>query len=408
MTSFRWLLASSTSGSLAYGIATTAMPLLLIGLTTDPLRVASLQVALGVPCLLLSLHAGVLVDRRDRRTILWVADASQAALTATLLLLVALGLVSLPLLLVLAFLEGIASVVFRAASPAMLPSLVDRDDLARANGHLQAGSLMTGAFVGPALGGVLYPLTALAPFALQAASMLVSVLCLRRLPARPPVRHPVQDNSGPSTVSADLREGLRAVVTDRVLRSLAVTTCLLASSTGMLQAVLVLHVVGALDAPEAAYGVLFTVYAAGCLIGTRLMPRIHDRLGVRACLLLAAGLGTVSLLIIGCAPTVYGAGIGMALLGIGSMIFNIAAVTVRQERTPDALLGRVSSVFNLVGMGAVPVAALLAGLIAAATSTTSALLVASGTCMAGLLSLMVDMRPADGPVDERHEVARAS
>lgn len=396
---FRWLLASTTSGSLADGIATTAMPLLLVGLTTDPLLVALLQVALGLPWLMFSLHVGVLVDRLDRRTILWVADASRAVLAAMLVLLVAVDAVSVPLLLVVAFLEGTATVVFRAASPAMLPSLVARDDLARANGHIQTGSVVTGGFVGPALGGVLYPLTALAPFAAQSASMLVSVLCLRRLPTRPAA----QDKTEPATVRADIREGLRTVVTDRVLRSLAVTTCLLASSTGMLQAVLVLHVLDALDAPEGAYGVLFTIFAAGCLVGTRLTPRIRDRFGARACLLIAAGLGAASLLIIGCAPTAYVAGVGMALLGIGSMVYNIAAVTLRQERTPDDLLGRVSSVFNLVGVGAIPVAALLAGSIAAATSTTWALLVASATCMAGLLWLVFDMGPADRPVDQGRE-----
>ena len=60
-----------------------------------------------------------------------------------------------------------------------------------------------------------------------------------------------------------------------------------------LQAVLVLHVVKGLDAPESAYGVLFTVFAAGCLVGTWLMPKIRDRFGGRACLLVAASLGTV-------------------------------------------------------------------------------------------------------------------
>lgn len=135
---------STTSGSLADGIATTAMPLLLVGLTTDPVLVALLQVALGLPWLMFSLHVGVLVDRLDRRTILWVADASRAAVAALLVLLVVIDAVSVPVLLAVAFLEGPASVVFRA----MLPSLVARDDLARASGHIQTGLVVTGGFVG--------------------------------------------------------------------------------------------------------------------------------------------------------------------------------------------------------------------------------------------------------------------
>ena len=400
--SFRWLLASTTSGSLADGIATTAMPLLILGLTTDPVLVALVPAALGLPWLLFSLHAGALVDRMDRRTVLWVVDASRAALAATLVLLVLFHAQSVPTLLAVAFLEGTATVAFRAASPAMLPSLVDRDDLGRANGHIQTGSVVSGGFVGPALGGLLYPFAALAPFAAQSASMLVSVLCLRRLPKRPPSR----DEARPTTVGSDIREGLRAVFTDRVLRSLAVATFLLASSTGMLQAVLVLHVVNELGAPQSAYGVLFTVFAAGCLVGTRLMPKVRARFGARACLLLAASLGAASLLTIASAANVYLAGLGMALLGIGSMVYNIAAVTVRQERTPDALLGRVSSVSNLVGIGGVPIAALLAGSIAAATSTTCALVVAAGACATGLLWLIIDMGSLENinPSDTQKEV----
>ncbi len=390
---FHWLVASTSSGALADGIAAVAMPLLVLGLTTSPVLVAALQVALGLPWLLFSLHMGALIDRADRRTVLWVADASRAVLAAALIALVASDAASVPALLVIAFLEGTATVAFRAASPAMVPSIVDRDDLGRANGQIQTGSVVFGGFAGPALGGVLYPFAALAPFAVQVASMLVSVFCLRRLPKLPPARDEVRA----STVGSDIRAGLRAVFSDRILRSLAVTTFLLAASTGMLQAVLVLHVVDALGAPKSAYGILFTVFAAGCLGGTRLTANVRARFGARACLLLAASLGAASLLTIATAASVYLVGVGMALLGVASMIYNITAVTVRQERTPDALLGRVSSVSNLVGVGGIPVAALLAGVVAAATSTTWALVVAAFACLLGVLWLTIDM----GSIEER-------
>lgn len=399
---FRWLLASSTSGALADGLATVAMPLLILGLTTNPVLVALVQVALGLPWLLFSLHAGALVDRMDRRTVLWIADASRTVLAATLMGLVAVGVQSVPALLVIAFLEGTATVAFRAAAPAMLPSLVHREDLGRANGQIQTGSVVFGGFVGPALGGVLYPLAALAPFAAQSASILASVICLRRLPKRPPERKATRA----TTVGSDIREGLRMVFSDRVLRSLAVTTFLLASSTGMLQAVLVLHVVEALGAPKSAYGILFTVFAAGCLIGTRLTAKTRARFGARACLLLAAFLGAVSLLTIATAAKVYMVGAGMALLGVASMIYNLVAVTVRQERTPDALLGRVSSVTNLVGIGGIPAAALVAGSIAAATSTTWALAVAALACATGLLWLIIDMGTLED--DQRDDTTDAT
>ncbi|MGH3349558.1 MAG: MFS transporter [Nocardioides sp.] len=394
---FRWLLTSSASGYLAHGIATTALPLLIVTMTTDPFLVALLPVASGLPWIMFSLHVGALVDRVDRRKVLWVADASRAVLAAALLALVVLDLVSIAALLAVAFLDGIATVVFSAASPAVLPTLVEHDQLSRANSRLQTSNVVTGGLLGPVAGGMLYAIAALWPFVMQAITMTVSALCLRRLPPRPADR----GEKIRTTLGTDIREGLRTVLADRILRSLVVTTALLAASTGMLEAVLVLHVVRTLDASEGAYGLLFAVFAAGGLLGAHVTPRVQARCGSRACLLIAATLGVASLAIIAIGSSVYLAGVGMAALGIGSMIYNVSAVTARQERTPRDLLGRVSSVSNLAGTGTLPLAALAAGAIASATDTASTLVVAAVLCGGGLLWLVIDM----GPIEEARDPA---
>ncbi|WP_051218340.1 MFS transporter [Nocardioides insulae] len=392
-TPFRWLLASTTSGALADGIATAALPLVLIGATEDPFLIALLPVAMGLPWLLFSLHAGVLVDRYDRRTVLWVADASRAVLVVLLVALIISDAAGVAFVLSIAFLEGVATVAFRAASPALLPALVAPDDLTRANGHIQTGSVMTGSFLGPALGSVLYPLASAVPFLARSTALLASVVCLRKLPSPEAEAVPAEDRDiGVRTVRADIGEGLRVALTDRVLRSLAVSTFLLASSTGMLQAVLVVHVVDVLRAPPLVYGILFSVFAIGSVIGAWLAAPFRHRLGSRACLMAAAGVGAAGLLLIASARDVYLAAGGMVLLGIGTMIYNVAAVTLRQERTSHDLLGRVSSLFNLVGVGAVPVAALIAGTIASTLSTAAALTSAAATCLGGLLWLTFDLR----------------
>lgn len=396
--SLRWLLASTAAGSLGDGLATTALPLLLINCTTDPVLVALLQVASGLPWLLFSLHAGVVVDRADRRAVLWIADASRTALAAVLVGVAMLHIRSVTVLLAIAFADCVAVVFFRAASPAMLPTLVAEDDLAAANSQIQIAAVVTDGFVGPALGGVLFAVREPLPFIAQSLSMLVSVLCLRRLP----IRHEAMAQPNASTtVARDIQEGFGFVAGDRMIRSVVAATGLLAASTGMLQAVLVLHIVQTLHAPKAAYGVLFTVFAAGYLIGTQLAPRIRTALGERACFLAAAALGTASLVVIGCAPDVYVAGAGMGVLGIGSMIYNVSAMTLRQRRTPPRLLGRVSSIANLVGAGATPIAALIAGLVASAFGTACVILLAAGACACGFLWLAVDMGPiADGANQE--------
>lgn len=373
---FRWLWLASTSGALADGLAAAALPLLLVSLTRDPLAVSLLQVASGLPWLLLGLHAGVLSDRWDRRLIMWSTDLFRVVAVVALIVLVVTHTVSVPAVLAFSFLYSAATVLFRSAAPALLPALVGEGDLAKANGRLQTGTTTTGSLAGPSLGAALFAFAAWVPLLTQACALVTSVVALRRLPARvAPI------NTTPRRpMRIEIAEGLRWILRDSTLRALAVATTLLAASTGMLLAVLVLHLVDALDGPQSSYGLLFTLYAGGSLAAATAVPGAHTRWGTRTCLMVAASLGAISLLVIAWGATVIYAATGMVLLGIASMFYNIVSVTVRQQRTPDHLLGRVSSVFNVLGVGSLPLAALAAGVIATAYGTQASLTVGAGLC----------------------------
>ena len=199
---------------------------------------------------------------------------------------------------------------------------------------------------------------------------------------------------------AEIAEGLRWIIRDPTLRALAISTPLLAASTGMLLAVLVLHVVEVLGAPQSSYGILFTIYAVGGLGAATVVPATYSRVGTRHSLLIAASLGAVSLLTIAWGSAVAITAIGMALLGVAAMLYNIVAVTVRQQRTPDHLLGRVSSVFNVLGVGSLPPAALAAGVIASAYGTTSSIATAAVLCIIAAMSVAALVpRPGSAPAD---------
>lgn len=384
---FRALWLASASGALADGIAVSALPLLMVGRTHDPFTVSLLQLASGLPWLILGLHAGVLSDRWDRRRILWGADLLRTMIVLGLILLVVVKATSVPVLLTVALLYGGATVLSRSASPAMLPSLVSEADLAKANSRLQTGTTTAGSLAGPSLGGALFAIAAPVPLVTQVCALAISVIMLRRLPAQTRPRDPT---SRPP-MRAQIAEGFRWIVRDPTLRALAIATTLLAASTGMLLAVLVLHVVDALDAPDSAYGLLFTLYAGGSLAAAAAVPKVHERWGTRRCLITSASLGAVSLLIVAWGPTVIYAATGMVILGGATMLYNIIAVTVRQQRTPDELLGRVSSVFNVIGVGSLPLAALAAGVMASAYGTRSSITLGAGLCAAATLWLLVQL-----------------
>lgn len=385
---FRWLWTASTASGLGDGLATVALPLLMLSVTREPVLIASLQAALGLPWLLFGLHAGLLADRWDRRRILWMSDLLRLLMAMALGLLVIAGRVDSWMVLSLAFVYSIGTITFRSAAPAVLPSLVRPDQIVGANSSLQFGTTAAGSFIGPGVGGLLFTAATWLPFGAQALSFLLSVTCLRRLPATPP---PEQAQDHPRRLT-DIRAGVALVFSSRVLRVLAAGTMLLAASTGMLLAVLPLFVVSTIGAPQGAYGFVFAVFAVGSLAVTPYVSRIHKAVGGRRLLMLAGAGGTGGLSLISGLSNLTGAVVGMLVLGASTMIYNVLAVSTRQRHTPDAMLGRVSSVYNLLGVGSAPVAAPIAGLIAT-SSVTAAVWTAAGVAAVATLLLAALLPP---------------
>lgn len=381
-TPYAWLWSSTTSGALAEGISLSVLPLLMSSLTRDPVLVSTLQVAAALPWLAFGLQAGALADRWDRARVLFFADVARTALTTALAVLVLFDLVSVVVLLGFAFCSSIATVMFRSADGALLPSLVSSDELPKANGRLQSGTTVTGNFIGPGLGSVMFALTHASAVFAQAASFATSMLCLRALPKRLKPR----ERSGLS-LRSEISEGLKHVRQDRHLLTLAGTSTLQGIATWMLMAILVLYSLEILHASPAAYGLLFTIYAIGSLTGASLAGRIAAaRMETRTALTLAALLSGVALFVLAMTSTFAVAAAGMALLGMSGMILGILAVSERQRRTPEHLLGRVSGVFNVLNVGSAPVAAPISGLIAGYWGLPTAIAACALTfCLAAVL-----------------------
>lgn len=368
---FRWLWTAAASGSLAEGVSLSALPLIMASLTRDPLLIALLQTAAALPWALFGLPAGALVDRWDRARVLFAADTARAGLAAVLGVLVWIDRAHPGSLLAFAFVTSVATVMFRAADAAVLPTLVSSAELPRANARLKTGETVTGNFVGPSLGSVVFTFAPGLPPIIQAATFAISAVCLRRLPRRDEAR----PRSG-LTLRAEVTQGLRHLWADKTLRTLAVATTLHGAGIWMLMAVLVLYSLQTLNAPAAAYGVLITTYAIGSLLGAAASSGVERRLGTRTALAAATLLGGLSIIMLAVTATFAVAAGAMLTLGFAAMTLTIITITLRQRRTPERLLGRVSSAFNVLNVAPAPVVAPISGLISAQLGTPIALTVA--------------------------------
>ncbi len=356
------LWTSSGLSNLADGVVKVVLPLVAIRFTDSPTLIAGLTFALTLPWLLFALPAGALADRLDRRRAMLGANAVRAMLLVVLVLTVMVDDGSIWVLYVVALCIGVAETIYDTSAQSILPLVVSRDQLSRANGRLYAAELTANQFVGPPLGGFLVAAGAAMAFATPAAlwAVAVAVLLLVHGPFR-------IERDERTTMRADVAEGLRFLWRQRLLRTLAVIVGVFNFASNATWAILVLYAVGpasAMGLSEPAYGLLLTTVAAGSLLGSLVAEWVEQRLG-RARSLVLTILGCTLLVgvpAVTANPFLIGAAFFVG--GTANAIWNVITVSLRQRVTPDRLLGRVNSGYRLVAWGAMPLGAAAGGLLA--------------------------------------------
>jgi MFS family permease len=356
--------SATAASNLGDGVTLAALPLLAASLTRSPTSIAAVSLAGTLPWLLFALLSGALADRLDRKRTMVMVDAFRMLVLAALAVTVLTGNESVALLALVAFTLGSAETLFDNAAQSILPNLVHRDALEIANGRMYAAEIVSNQFIGPPLGAFLFAATAAAPFLLDAGSFGIAALVVLGLRGSfRPVRDLAAEQARP-TIRADIAEGLRWLRHHQLLRSLAVVLGVINLVDAAAVAVFVLYALEVLGLSQEGYGVLLTAGGVGALVGSLAARSLSTKVGPGSFLIIAVfGIGIATLL-----PAVWtspvSAGISIASMGAISVGWNVVTVSLRQAIVPDELLGRVNGAYRLVGLGFMPIGALLGGLLA--------------------------------------------
>ncbi|MDG4758332.1 MFS transporter [Micromonospora sp. WMMD710] len=361
---FARLWAASTLSALGSGLATVAAPLFVASRTDDPLVVAAASAVAWLPWLLFALPGGVLVDRMDRRRLMIVIDLVRVVALAVLAAAIMTDRGGVALLYAVLFVVNTGEIVFRAASQAMLPTVVPRHRLERANGWLGGGTtLMHGMLAGP-LGGFLFALSAGSPFLVNAVTYALSAVLVALIGGDFRAVAGEAHGRRARSMGSEIVEGLRWLAHQRLLRTMAVLIGLLNVTLTAALAVLVLLADERLGLGSVGYGLLFTCMAAGGVLGAlhgdRLVSWISATWTVRVGLLVEAGLH----LALAASRSTLVVGFALFAFGVHGALWNIVANSLRQRLTPPTLQGRVASTTLFVAAGGNCVGALLGGLLA--------------------------------------------
>ena len=380
---FTKAMVASGFANLADGVLWVALPLLAVELTRSPLLIAGVTVAARLPWLLAPV-AGAFADRLDRRQSMVRVNLVRTVLLGGLALAVAVDLATLPMLYAVAVLLGVAETLFDTSAQSLLPAVVDRKDLTRANSRLFAVELVANTFVGPPLGGLLAAAGLAVALGLPAAAYLVGAGCLALLVGS--FRAVGAGPAGSTRLRDDIAEGTRFVWRHPVLRPLAIMLGVQNMAYSAAFSVFVLFAVapGPMGLSKAGYGVLTATLGVGSLLGSWLAVPVERRLGRVNTLVLSIVLNaaTLAVPVVTTLPVPIGA--SMVASGAGIVLWNVITVSLRQRITPDRLLGRMNASYRLVGWGTMPLGAALGGVLAEALGLRGAFLVAAMLTLAVL------------------------
>jgi len=396
------LWSSSVISNLGDGIAIIAYPWLASAVTRNPLLIALIAVAQRLPWLLFTLPAGVIANRVDRRKLMVSMDVFRTFVTLAVALTVVGAVDSLPspaqvatgvvggsnltvyfVLLGASLLFGMAEVLRDTAAQTFLPAIVAPEGLERANGNLWGAEMVANSFVGPPLGALLLGIGFALPFFLDAGTFAVAAALVFVISGDFRNRRKTKAQTGAKIDwSGEIKEGFGWLWKHPVLRPMAIILGLLNGLAMMTFATFILFAqenldletglfTGALQPVAEFFGsgsvaafifsLLMMAGAVGGVVGSILASRISAKLGSGTSLYLSIAIWTITSFAIGVSTRWWVVALWFAFNTVFMILWNIITVSYRQTIIPDALLGRVNSVYRFFGWGMMPIGSLLGG-----------------------------------------------
>lgn len=375
-----WKLWTATAiSNLGDGVSMVAYPWLASAVTRSPILIAAAGFASRLPWLIFTLHAGVLTDRFDRRKLIVAMDFMRGLLTVFVGFVVFFNKDSFPALdeltsitnletnwpiyftlLITAFLFGLAEVLRDNSAQTLMPSVVDKENLEKANGRMWSAESLTNSFIGPPLGSLLIGIAIFIPFFFDAVSFFFAVALIASLKG---TFKSVADDKPREKINfkAEIKEGYAWLWAHPLLRPMAI---ILGSMNGlgtMVGATFILFAQEVLETSVFTFALLGTAGAVGGTVGGLLAPKISAKLGSGRSLAMTLAAAPIGSLIIALTTTWQVVWVVVVFETFFAVLWNTITVSLRQSIIPTHLLGRVNSVYRFFAWGSIPIGMLVGG-----------------------------------------------
>lgn len=424
---YRKLYTATALSNIGDGMSTIAYPWLATAVTRNPLLIATVGAAQRLPWLVFTLPAGVITDRVDRRRAMVAMDTLRFLFTLLVAFAVlgAQGTLPAPdevrdvvgtrvgiyvVLLVATLMLGCAEVLRDNCGQTIMPTIVEPQNLERANGRMWAIEGVANTFVGPPLGSLLLLAAFSAPFFVDAGSFFVAAALVALIPGTFRADRPASAEGSAAGWRHEMAEGIRWLRGNRLLWAMAIILGLMNMSGTLSGAMLVLFSQDVLHVSPLTFTLMGFGFAVGGILGGYFAPWLSKRFGSGTCLALALGAEAVTQFVVGLLSWWVLVAVVFAIGALLGATWNVITVSLRQTIIPPHLLGRVNSVYRFFAWGMMPIGALLGGAVVLVVDSfaSHSLALRSVWFVSGGINLMLFVFGRRLLTTERLEAARAA
>lgn len=343
------------------GLALPTIAILTLQVTGFQLGVLNALGFIAFPTL--GLFVGVWMDRMRRKFVMIVANLIQVVTLATVPVAFVFGVLGLYQLYVVSLVMGTTTLFFDVAYQSYLPSLVNKEDVVEGNQKLQT-SMSAAAVIGPSVASGMMQLVgaAVSVFMDSLGTLVAAFMLLFIRKPEPKPEHTSADGQG--HFFAEMREGIRVVIGNKLLWTQAGCTCTWNLGGSILSVAILLYAYRVLGISQGVIGIAFSIGAVGFLVGVLISSTVTNRVGFGKAIALSVvgSFGTLIVLLANgsFAVLIIGAAYFVGFLGVP--IYNINQVSLRQIITPNRLQGRMNATMRTIVWGTIPAGSLLGGI----------------------------------------------
>ena len=361
---FNRLWSANIFTNLADGVGKTALPLLAVSLTKDPVLISLTGALVMLPWLLFAIPIGAIIDNSDKRLALATANAIRLGAVAFLSLLITVDRITIHWLLLIIFIYGTCEVVADTTSQTLIPSVVPEKELERANSRLEMSFTVFQDFVGAPIGGLLYAIAIAAPFIANSLGYLVATIICLTIPLQFTKKETIRDLSRRQRFVDDIKVGFHFLWTHSDLRRIVITTTVIGFCWSFSSSTTILYLIQDLGMDPKKYGFMMTAFGLFALAGATSAPKSAQRWGRGSVLALAITLSSAMMIVTSAVPNVWWYLLPTLTYGFCLPHWNILLMATYQRLIPKDLYGRVHGTRRTLVWGMMPIASFLGGVVA--------------------------------------------